>query len=119
LPGHTSGISKLLFNDSGSLLATASYDGSVQLWDYNDLNTLPLIFNDHEAQVWNMAFSKDSNYLMSGCENGNIKVWPTRVDILSNQICDHLNRNMRNTEWNRYVASDIQFEETCNQDNLP
>ena len=119
LPGHTSGISKLLFNDSGSLLATASYDGSVQLWDYNDLNTLPLIFSDHEDQVWSLAFSPDSNYLMSGCENGNIKVWPTRVDILSNQICDHINRNMTNPEWNRYVASDIPIEETCNQDNLP
>jgi WD40 repeat protein len=119
LSGHSSGISSIRFNEHGNYLATASFDGSIQLWDFNNLNNLPLVLSDHNAQVWNIMFSPDSNYLFAGCENGNIKIWPTKADILSVQICDHINRNMTNSEWERYVASDVKYEETCRPDNLP
>ena len=91
----------------------------IQIWDYQNLNNLPLVLADHNAQVWNIMFSPDGNYLFAGCENGNIKIWPTKADILSVQICDHVKRNMTKAEWERYVASDIVYEETCVTQNLP
>ena len=119
LSGHSSGISSLKFDNQGSYLATGSFDGSIQLWDFNNLNNLPLILNDHQSHVWSIMFSPDGNYLFAGCENGNIKIWPTKADILSMQICEHLERNMTNAEWVRYVASDVNYEETCVTKNLP
>ena len=119
LPGHSSGISDIAFNKDGNYLASSSYDGAVQLWDYSNLNNLPLVLDDHNAQVWNVVFSPDGNYLFAGCENGNIKIWPTKAHLLSVQICDQLKRNMTNAEWERFVASDISYEETCTTQNLP
>ncbi len=119
LPGHSSGISSISFNEGGNYLATSSFDGTVQLWDYNNLNNLPLVLSDHGAQVWSTMFSPDGNYLFAGCENGNIKIWPTKAETLSVQICDHLERNMTRAEWERYVAEDINYEETCLTPNLP
>ncbi len=119
LPGHSSGISSISFNEGGNYLATSSFDGSVQLWDYSNLNNLPLVLSDHDAQVWSIMFSPDGNYLFAGCENGNIKIWPTKAEILSVQICDQLERNMTRAEWERYVAEDINYEETCLTQNLP
>jgi WD40 repeat protein len=119
LPGHSSGISSISFNKEGNYLATSSFDGTIQIWDYQNLNNLPLVLADHNAQVWNIMFSPDGNYLFAGCENGNIKIWPTKADILSVQICDHVKRNMTKAEWERYVASDIVYEETCVTQNLP
>jgi len=119
LPGHSSGISSISFNEDGNYLATSSFDGSIQLWDYRNLNNLPLVLADHNAQVWNITFSPDDNYIFAGCENGNIKIWPTKADILSVQICDHVKRNMTKAEWERFVATDISYEETCLTQNLP
>ena len=119
LSGHSSGISSISFNEGGNYLATSSFDGTVQLWDYNNLNNLPLVLSDHGTQVWSIMFSPDGNYLFAGCENGNIKIWPTKAEILSVQICDHLERNMTRAEWERYVAEDINYEETCLTQDLP
>lgn len=119
LSGHSSGISSITFNVQGNYLASGSYDGSIQIWDYTNLNNLPLVLNDNQAQVWNITFSPDGNYLYAGCENGNIKIWPTKAEILSVQICDQIRRNMTNEEWIRYVASDVSYEKTCLTENLP
>jgi WD40 repeat protein len=120
LPGHGSGISNIRFNDDGSLLATASYDGTIQLWEYSNINNLPIILSDHGGNyVWDLSFSPDGNYLISGCENGLIKIWPTKIEMLSSKICPHLIRNMTRAEWERYVGSDVDYEITCKDVDLP
>jgi len=120
LPGHGSGISNIIFNKDGSLLATASLDGTIQLWEYNNINNLPIVLSDHGGNyVWDLSFSPDSNYLISGCENGLIKIWPTKIEMLSSQICGHLSRNMTRAEWERYVGPDVDYEVTCGKGKLP
>ena len=120
LPGHGAGISNIQFSKDGSLLATASLDGTIQLWEFNNINNLPITFSDHGGNyVWDIAFSPDGKYLVSGCENGLIKIWPTKIEMLSSQICDYLHRNMSIAEWERYVGSDVNYEITCEQVDLP
>lgn len=120
LPGHGAGISNIKFSDNGTLLATASLDGTIQLWEFNNINNLPITFSDHGGNyVWDLTFSPDGKYLISGCENGLIKIWPTKIEMLSSQICDYLRRNMTRAEWGRYVGSDVSYEMTCDKVNLP
>ncbi len=118
LTGHNAGISSISFNDNGSFLATSSFDGVVQLWDFNDLNTLPVTLSDHVGYVWDIGFSPDSDYLVAGSQGGLIKIWPTRIEMLSDQLCSHLHRNMSRPEWIRYVGSNVQYEATCDDVDL-
>ncbi|MBR9997605.1 MAG: High-affnity carbon uptake protein Hat/HatR [Cyclobacteriaceae bacterium] len=120
LPGHGAGISNIKFSRDGRLLATASLDGTIQLWESDNLNNLPITFSDHGGNyVWDLSFSPDGNYLISGCENGLIKIWPTKIEMLSSQLCDYLGRNMTRAEWERYVGSDVDYEITCESVNRP
>jgi WD40 repeat protein len=120
LPGHGAGISSIRFSRDGKLLGTASLDGTIQLWESEKLNNLPIIFSDHGGNyVWDLTFSPDGKYLVSGCENGLIKIWPTRIGMLSSQLCDYLERNMTPAEWERYVGSDVDYEITCESADRP
>ncbi len=123
LTGHNASITQIKFNKKGNYLATASFDGLVQLWDFNDLNMLPIVLSDHgdNNRIWSLSFSPDpdSKYLIAGCGNGLVKIWPTQLEMLASQICGHLNRNMTESEWVRYVGTDIDYEATCIDVDMP
>lgn len=113
LTGQNSRISKLSFSNNGKLMAAASLDGSVQMWVVNELDNLPLVFKDHEDHVWDINFNPAGNYLVAGIRSGDIKLWPTKPEMLSDMICNKLMRNMTHKEWERYVAKDITYRKTC------
>lgn len=113
LTGHHSRINDISFNDQDSFLATAGFDGRIQLWTMEDLDKLPIVMRDHESYVWSLDFSDDSDYLVAGGKDGTIKIWPTDPNIFANQLCPLLKRNMTKKEWERYVAPDIDYQTTC------
>ena len=113
LADHKARINDIEFTVDNKLMATASFDGTVRLWDFNNLNEEPLIFRDHDMWVWSVGFSHDGNKLFAGCVDNLIRVWPTSMDFMADQICGKIKRNMTGKEWYRYVASDIPYELTC------
>jgi WD40 repeat protein len=113
LVDHKARINDIEFSNDNKQMATASFDGTVRLWDFNNLNEEPLIFRDHDMWVWSVGFSHDGNKLFAGCVDNLIRVWPTSMEFMSDQICGKINRNMTGKEWYRYVASDIPYELTC------
>mmetsp|Transcript_22403 Transcript_22403/g.55540 ORF Transcript_22403/g.55540 Transcript_22403/m.55540 type:complete len:948 (-) Transcript_22403:932-3775(-) len=56
------------------LLATASFDGSVRLWNIND-GTCIQVFSRHRDSVYSVAFSPSGNYLASGSLAGQLYIW--------------------------------------------
>ncbi|HSZ24119.1 MAG TPA: hypothetical protein VK766_00270 [Cytophagaceae bacterium] len=113
LVDHKARINDIEFSSDNKLMATASFDGTVRLWDFNNLNEEPLIFRDHDMWVWSVGFSQDGNKLFAGCVDNLIRVWPTSMEFMADKICGKINRNMTGKEWYRYVASDIPYELTC------
>jgi WD40 repeat protein len=76
-PEHTGAISSLTFSSDGHMLATASMDYSIRLWDF-DKRQLLTTLQGHLNEVWSVAFTPDGQTLVSGAKDGGIKLWATR-----------------------------------------
>ena len=70
-----SAIMNLVYSADGKLLATATRDNQIQLWDVETMNPQggPLI--GHKDSVLAVAFSPDGKLLVSGSVDGTVNVW--------------------------------------------
>ena len=75
---HTSGISALAFSPDGKMLATASLDHSIRLWDFATRQRL-VTLQGHLSEVWAVAFSPDGQTVISAAKDGAVKFWPVRA----------------------------------------
>ena len=114
LTGPTSRINALEFSHNGKLLAAASFDNSIHVWNMDALDEFATVMKDNfGAYAWDVAFSNDDEYLVVGTNNGKVKKWPVHADQMADEICEHIKRNMTLDEWERYVGNNIEFRNTC------
>ncbi|MDX2190603.1 MAG: hypothetical protein SFY32_12135 [Bacteroidota bacterium] len=113
LSGHRARINDIKFDPKNEVIATASFDGTVRIWDIAHLNEQPIVLRDHNSWVWSVAFSPDAQTIITGCVDNLIRVYPSGIEAMANRICPKLNRNMTPDEWNLFVAKDINYESTC------
>lgn len=113
LSGHRSGITDLEFSPDGLLLASAGLDRKLQMWVVDHENDLPILMDNNNGYVWDISFTKGSDYLIASCNDGEIRFWPTDPRMLAEQVCPKLKRNMTPEEWEIYVGNNIGYESTC------
>lgn len=76
--GHSDGVHSVAFSPDGRMLASASIDGSIKLWDVaggTELTTL----RGHTNGVYGVAFSPDGRTLASVSIDGTVKLWQTET----------------------------------------
>ncbi len=112
---HNNNIIDIKFSPDNKILATASYDGTIRLWEKEDLNNQPYILSDHEGWVTAIDFSPNSQFLISGGKDSKVIAWPIVIDHLADDLCKTVTRNFTQEEWRTYVdvANDIPYEKTC------
>jgi hypothetical protein len=113
LTGHKSGIADLEFSANGELLASAGLDRKLQMWVVDHPEDLPIVMDNNNGNIWDVAFTRDSRFLLASCNSGEIRVWPTDSRSLAEQVCPKVSRNMTPDEWALYVAENIDYENTC------
>jgi len=91
-------------------MATSSYDGTVRLWHMNDLNTLPVVFDDHDSWATTVMFTNDDKSIVSGGRNGKIRVYPVEISAMADDYCNYLTRELTPEEWTSYVGEDIEYK---------
>jgi predicted NACHT family NTPase len=74
LMGHQERVYAVPFNKSGSLLASASYDRLVKLWNVAEGREY-MTFSGHEEMVFWVAFSPDGLWLASASRDHTAKLW--------------------------------------------
>ena len=83
------------------------------MWVTDEIDELPVRMTDNDAYIWDIAFSPDSDYIVTACNNGEIKLWPTKPELMAEVMCGKLSRNMSEDEWKVYVGHDIDYNLTC------
>ncbi|MFI6933988.1 AAA family ATPase [Streptomyces sp. NPDC050287] len=81
LLGHTGAVYLTSFSPDGKLLATASYDRTVRLWNVADPSRPEPLggpLTGHTSWVSSAVFSPDGKTLASAADDGTIRLWDVR-----------------------------------------
>jgi len=79
LDAHPAEVSATAFTPDSRILATASYDGTLKLWDTRSGEALRTL-SGHQNLVLSLAVSPDGNMLASGGNDNTIKLWDVPAD---------------------------------------
>ncbi|MET7360469.1 hypothetical protein ABZS76_18740 [Streptomyces sp. NPDC005562] len=81
LLGHKGAVYLTSFSKNGKVLATASYDRTVRLWDVSDRTRpkqLGKPLTGHTSWVSTAVFSPDGTMLASASDDGTVRLWDVR-----------------------------------------
>jgi WD40 repeat protein len=119
LTGHIGAVDELKISENGAAMLSAGKDKTVRIWNLSEITQAPIVLSDHGDWVWSTDFSTNNEWIFSVSEDGMVHVWPYSIDLMGNQLCDELDRNMSTAEWATYVGQDLPYEKTCeNLDKL-
>jgi len=131
LIGHTGYINTIIFSPDEKMLATASDDKTIKLWDIYNARLI-LTLKGHTGRVFGLAFSSDGKKLASTSDDGTVRVWNIDPWSWTEEVCLRAGRNLEmpedtsnfnpsdfenyvpNDEWSEYFPGE-DYHITCPQ----
>ena len=101
---YDSPINNIAFSPNNPLLASASIDSTIQLWNLNT-NALQATLPGHTSDVLNVAFSPDGSLLASGSADGTVRLWNPDTETLQATLEAHMDNVFERCLQSRWVAT--------------
>lgn len=108
LQGHLSRVSKLKVN--GRRLFSASYDGTVKLWNTENEKIEAMTLINAGSWIMNFTFDNSKQYAWIGDQNGNVTEALLSVSMMADIVSKKLTRNFTTEEWNYYIGRNVPYE---------
>ena len=89
LDGHRCDVTSVAFSANGKLLASASCDQKVKLWDVESKKLLRTIEN--AGDFFSVALSPDAKLVAGGTRDATIKIWDTESGALLRTVKNDVN----------------------------
>ena len=72
--GHTDAVTAVAWSPDGKVIASASYDTTIQVWNVSDLKPL-FTYRGHRSKVWALTWSPDQRRIASASDDHTAQVW--------------------------------------------
>lgn len=88
MTGHQQLINDVKFSPDGRIIASASFDKSIKLWEGLTGKFISTL-RGHVQAVYTIAWSADSRLLVSGSSDSTLKVWSMKTKKLAQDLPGH------------------------------
>ncbi|KAJ2114283.1 hypothetical protein GGH17_006271, partial [Coemansia sp. RSA 788] len=88
MTGHQKVVNHVSFSPDGRLIASASFDNSVKLWDGHTGKFIASL-RGHVAAVYQVCWSSDSRMMLSASKDSTLKIWDLRTKKLKLELPGH------------------------------
>ena len=106
------------FSPDSNILAAASKDGSVRLWQASSSVWLTDLLNGHQNIAYSLAFHPDSKTLAASSEDRVVTLWVAEggeVEKWSalDTVCGKANRTFKPDKWAVYTGTRMSYRAPC------
>lgn len=102
-------IETIATDKNSELLTISTANKSVYIYQLNDKIAKPFILNNLSKKITELSFNSEG-VLFGISEDNKIFKWQTSNKTLSDEVLNHLTRNLTTEEWQKFVGDDVEYQ---------